>query len=291
MNTFLASGWDERLVRLRLGIQPVDAVTPVPGPLGAPAGITVHLETVPRPHPVPPPSADPRRPGEAVGLPTLRRSPTGRFAVLVGSRVTDGPARLDVRIVDGSRRHVPRRLSVPAPDVAAIVAADQGPSPERTCLPALFPGAAYGVHPGATAVRGRVVWSSDRAPVQWARVEARIAGAPAVSWRAHGDDRGEFLLLVGALDRQQAIALTGTLDLDVTVRARPRPTDQEPVDSPTGSRADPLWHLPVEQVGRLAPDDPTTAGTAVPPGYTVTLTRPVTCRRGAVVRPDPFALP
>ncbi|SFO74615.1 hypothetical protein SAMN05660464_0921 [Geodermatophilus dictyosporus] len=292
MNTFLAPGWDERLDRLRLGIQPVDALADLPGPLDAPAGIAVHLETVPRPHPVPQPSADPHRPTDGAGLPLLRRSPTGRFAVLVGSRRTDAPARLDVRIVDGARRYVPRRLSVPVPDVAAILAADEGgPFPDRACRPALFPGATYGVSTGATAVRGRVLWSSDGAPAQWARVEARLSGTQAVSWRAHADQRGEFLLLVGTLRLQQAMARTGTLDLDVTVRARPRPASSAPVDSPTGSRADPLWHLPVERVGTLTPGDPVTAGTAVPPGYTATLTRAVRCRRGHVVRPDPFVLP
>jgi hypothetical protein len=292
VNTFLATGWDERLVRLRLGIQPVDALAPEPGPRGAPTGLDVHLEAVPRPHPLPRPSSDPGRPADAVGLPGLRRSPTGRFALPFGYPPTDEPARLAVRIVDRSRRYVPRRLSIPAPDLGTVLAAEAGGVRlERGCRPALFPAVAYGLAPGATAVRGQVAWSADGAPAQWVRVEARLPGSATVSWRAHGDRGGEFLLLVGALDHQQAIALTGTLVVDLTVWVRPRPAEQDPVDSPTGSRLDPLWNLPVEQVGSLADGDPVAAGTALPPGYTAAAARTVTCRRGEVVRLDPFLLP
>jgi hypothetical protein len=123
------------------------------------------------------------------------------------------------------------------------------------------------------------------------RVEARLTGTPAVSWRAHGDDRGEFLLVVGPLQQLQAIALTGTLDVDVTVHARPRPADGSPVASPSASRDDPLWHLPIESVGTLGPGDPVTLGSDLPPAYTASATRTVQCRRGDVVRTAPFVLP
>jgi hypothetical protein len=285
VNTFLTTEWAERVVRLRLGIEPVDALDPAPGPRGAPAGIAVHLEGVPLPHPLPP------RPDDGVGLPQLRRSPSGRFAIVFGSRQTDGPARLQVRILDRAQRHVPRRLSIPAPDLAAVLAAEQGgPRPPRACRPVLLPGSAYGLAAGATTVRGRVTWGSGGPPAQWVRVEVALAGVPAVSWRAHGDRHGEFLLVIGPLEHMQAISLSGVLDVDVTVHARRPPPAQDPVDSPTRSRADPLWHLPVEQVGALVAGDPVTSGAVRPPGYTTTVTRLVQCRRGDVVRPIPFVL-
>jgi hypothetical protein len=291
VNTFLAPVWDEHVVRLRVGIEPVDALSPERGPHGAPSGLAVHVERVPLPHPLPPRPADPGAPVDGIGLPALRRSPSGRFALAFGSRQTDTPARIEVRIVDHLRRHVPRRLSVPAPDLAGVLAADRGgAAPERACRPVLLPAPAYGLVPGATAVRGQAVWGADGAPAQWVRVEARLSGAPAVSWRAHGDDRGEFLLVVGPLDQLQAMALTGTLDVDVTVHARPRPPDGSPVASPSASRDDPLWHLPIESVGGLGPGDPVALGTVVPPGYAASATRPVQCRRGDVVRTAPFVL-
>jgi hypothetical protein len=176
----------------------------------------------------------------------------------------------------------------------------------RTCRPALFPGAAHGEPAGATIVRGRVTWSADGTVAKWVRAVARTADPveihdddgnlvgtnQPVLGRAHGDERGEFVLVIGALPKELAIAKTRTVELEVHVSARPEPAPNAPIDSPTESRADPLWHLPVEVVSSLDPSDLVTAGITTPGGYTATTTAALTCARGGVTRPSvPFVLP
>lgn len=293
MNEVLTPVWSEQVVRLQLGVELVDSM----GSPGRPRGLSVHREDVARPHPLPagrgtgPTGAD-----SGLGLPTLRRGPSGRFALpfppRAGHPVAPAP-RAVLRIVDPSRRHVPRRVSVPVPTLADVVAAEVAhdldparPLEPRACRLALFPGAAFSAPAGSTVLRGRV--TRDGAPVPWVRVAATVTNpppsppaAPAPTWWAHGDDRGEFQLVVGTLSAVLAKAATRTVDLDLTVRVRPFPPAGTAVDSPTGSTADPLWHLPVEQLADLDPGDPAARGVAVPPGYVVGTTRTVTCRRGA----------
>ncbi|WP_214407529.1 hypothetical protein [Pseudonocardia lacus] len=273
MNEFVAAPFEERVVRLRVGVEPVDALQP-DGLLAPLPALRVHLERVPRPHPLPSDLND------AVGLPPLRRSRSGRFAIVFGSPRTDPPHRLELRIVDPSRSYAPRRLSLPAPDLATVLTAERTNSPlPRGCRAAMFPGAAYPVPPGATAVRGTARFA-DGTPAPWTRIDATASATQTVPWRAHGDVNGDFLLLVGPLGPVEARRPTATVDVTLTVRARPLPPPATPPDSPTGSRADALWHLPVERVGALGPD-PVAAGTVLPPGYTAMATRTVVCRRGA----------
>jgi hypothetical protein len=282
VNEFVRADFEERVFRLRVGVEPVDAMETT-GSVGPLADTHVYVERVPLPHPLPP------RPDDAIGLPPLRRSRTGRFAISFGSPHTDLPPRLELRIVEPARCYVPRRLSLPAPDLATVLTAERTGSPlPRGCRAALFPGRAYPVPPGATTVRGTVRFA-DGTAAAWARVEARAGTGQVVPWRAHGDVDGEFLLLIGPLGPVEARRPTTTVDITVTVRARPLPPVTAPVDSPTGSRADPLWHLPVEQVGALGPD-PVAAGTALPPGYTATASRTVVCRRGAATVAPLFVL-
>lgn len=294
MNDVLAAPWSERLVRLQLGVDLVDAL----GSPGPPLGPTVHNEDVPRPHPVPRGRAGLEGTDGAVGLPMLHRGPSGRFALPFGPRtrtapVPPAPPAL-LRIVDPMRRYVPRRLSVPVPALVDVVAAERAhdldptqPLMPRACRPALFPGSAFGAPTGSTVLRGRVTRKTDGSPVPWVRVEATVAdpppGQPAPTWWAHGDDRGEFLLVVGTLPDVLAKAATRTVDLDLTVHVRPSPAAGTPVNSPTGNTADPLWQLPVEPLASLDPADPAARGIAVPAGYTVSITQTVTCRRGGSV--------
>ena len=100
-------------------------------------------------------------------------------------------------VADASRRVVPRRVALPFPPLADVLAAEAAgadlPLAPRVRRLALFPGAAYDLSTRTTALRGRVV-EPGGAPLRWARVEAAPPGG-ATRWRAHGDDRGEFLLV------------------------------------------------------------------------------------------------
>jgi hypothetical protein len=107
--------------------------------------------------------------------------------------------------------------------------------------------------------------------MRWARVEARRNDDPTrVVATAHGDERGEFLLVLGP----QAVSgaeLVLPVVLSVTVFG-PDPAPDPAADP--ASRADPLWDLPLEEVP-LAGADPVLAGTRVPPGYRAGNTRDV----------------
>jgi hypothetical protein len=165
----------------------------------------------------------------------------------------------NLRLTDDSRRYVPRRLSVPL----AL--------PASTKLsPGLVPGAAYDCTSRATGIRGSVTRAGQA--MRWARVEARLPADTAVTGtvvgRAHGDDRGEFLLLLGV--EAAAIGdLPPTIDLEVVVYG-PLPTAPVPatVDLPS---LDPFWDLPLEVVPAVAPDN-VTPGLQLPPGYDFTTT-------------------
>jgi hypothetical protein len=302
MNEILAQVWDERVTRLRLGIELTDALGR-PGPV---VGLGVFSENVPRPHPVPRSAATPSPSGDAddaIGLPGVRQNPSGRFSISFTARDVGGQDRLEVRVIDPSRGYVPRRLSVPVPSLADVLAAERAhdadpavPLAPRGCRPFLFPGADYGTHAGATIIKGRATWRTDGSPVQWARIEATANGASQSGpWRAHGDDRGEFLLVIGPLSVMQLSLMqmpqpSLQVDVNVVVHARPVPPPGTTVDSPAQSRSDPLWHLPVERLATLDPSDPVATGEDLPPGYTSTTSQVVTCNPGRVIRPVPFIL-
>jgi hypothetical protein len=101
--------------------------------------------------------------------------------------------QVTIRIYDHARRFAPRRLRVPLLDPADL---EGRPLEHRIRRPRLFPGAAYDTSERVTGLRGRVL--RDGAPMPWARVEARHPEDGVVIGHAHGDDRGEFLLLIGA---------------------------------------------------------------------------------------------
>ena len=285
-NTVLPDGWVERLHRLRVGIEVVDA-------LGSPPpvqGIRLHLEQVPGPVAV---LDGPLGAGEDdIGLPGVRRHGSGRFAVLFGDGRT---SPLDVRILSTNRRHVPRRLRIPVPDEADVVAEQQAhdvpPFPPRTDLrrrPALFPGAAYATQAGATVVRGRVVRPAG-SPVRWVRVVARpeTQNTPVLG-RAHGDDRGEFVLVLASTTAQ----LGAPVSLDVTVRVIVTARLNPPAVTPAGSRDDPLWDLPIEELGISGAPDPVADGVVDPAGYTSSVSRVLVCPRGRFTHPiEQFVLP
>jgi hypothetical protein len=294
MNDVLPEVWLERLVRLQVGVLPVDA-------LGSARGLTsveVFSENVPRPHPVPPGRG--LAPSASIGLPRLRRTPSGRYAIVFGTpaaRLGTGNLRVEVRIIDRFGAFVPRRLSIPVHDLARVLANERAVERDptrsrlvRSCRPWLYPSTRYAMPAGATVVRGRVVTGAARRPVPWPRVSASLVSQPNQRWHGHGDQNGEFVIFVGEVPTAVMKQLTDRLDLLVTVRARTLPPASASVDSPAGTRDDPLWHLPVEQVPIQPVTDDVVTGVRTPPGYTGSTTSPVTCRRGRFTALQQFVL-
>lgn len=246
MTVFVTRPYDERLHHLALGIDPRSALS------GArvDAGVEVRWERYPSPV---------RRwrtwhAGETLTdvLPRLARHHSGRFV----RRYGDGVARpMVVRLVDRRLHYVPRRLEIPIPTEAAVVSAvgqDLTPVPawRRTFAVGLFPGAAAPLTPGSTVVRGRVVRQDGGVlrSVRWARVRATVASGAVdveVGW-AHGDDRGEFVLVL----RPPSDALTVPADpmvVNLTV-SRQDPPPLPPATDPDLADLDLLWDLPLERV-------------------------------------------
>ncbi len=267
--------------RLALGLEPRDAVTGgrVPPPL-----------RVLRDGPLPPDvlarlAAEGGRVDGA--LSSLDAHATGRHALRYALLPDDPvPDHVSLRVVETSglrppRRFVPRRLRMPLrpPDEA-----DGRATGFRVRRPVLFPGAAYPLPGGATGLRGRVL--RDGMPARWARVEARRPGSVDVLARAHGDDRGEFLLVVPGSARSPG----GELDPSVTLEVRvflPDPAPSTP--PPDQAAADLLWDLPLEVLSDGEVDDDVSLGRTLPGGYTAVVGRELDIPLGAVrSEPDPF---
>jgi hypothetical protein len=143
----------------------------------------------------------------------LERVGQGRF------RLRATPARPDiltVRLVDPTRRYVARRLGVtlwPYADLVDPLPAHLITVAARTLPVWLLPGAAYPVPRGTTAIRGRVSIQGD--PLPWARIDAVDTGGTVLG-RAHGDDRGEFLVLLTDTNQNP---VQSTVDVRLLVRA------------------------------------------------------------------------
>jgi hypothetical protein len=158
---------------------------------------------------------------------------------------------LDVRLQDASRHFVPRRLSIPLATRPVTVA------------PWLYPGAAYDISESVTGCRARLLRGASGPVVRWPRVEARLPsaapGGGLVVGRAHGDDRGEFLLII-----DPGAATTGDivdpLPLEITAFG---PGVAPAASSPELPQLDPLWDLPLEPVTGAS----VLRGEAMPAGY------------------------
>jgi hypothetical protein len=219
--------------------------------------------------------------------PPLRRHNSGLYALLLDPTT---PAEVTLRVFDAGRRppsrrdpdlvvydarydrrrFVPRRFTVPLPGEA-----DRDDDPwvdGRARRPFLFPGAGYDVPDTATGVRGSVFRLLDAGtpnernePVRWVRVEATAPGDDLVVAWAHGDDRGEFLLLLPPLpaplgDPGDPIEYR----LKVFGGALPPPTDAQR----RALALDALADLPVERFADPgADDDPVARGEVLPAGY------------------------
>lgn len=240
MNELLPRRYSEVVHRLAAGIEPRDAV----GGSRAGAAARVSLE-----YPAALPGARPL--AHAAGRWSIRYVPSL-------------PDHVDVRIEDPTRRFVARRLRLPIVDMQALrdaeAVAGSVPAANRTWRPALFPGAAYRASPSTTGVRGLAIHAG--APARWARVEARVPNRD-VQWRAHSDDRGEFLLLIGP-DRHGPVELAEVLTITIDIFAADPATIKA---APTTT--DPLWDLPLESVAPPGPDDPVCRGVTLPLGFSV----------------------
>jgi len=268
VNVFLPSEYDETIQRLALGLEPTDGVA---------GGRVRHFVTAALEHvPQPATTWQNLQPGDDVDefLPRLDRHSSCHYVLIYRK---DLKLPVDVRLFDRERRFVPRRMSVPIATEAAVIAADNPASPQvplssRVLRPLLFPGAAYDVSELATGLRGRVLRGG--VPMRWARIEARLDATDELLGRAHGDDRGEFLLLI-QLDPAHVGDPTDPLVVKLTVsgpQAAPAPAyTLQP-------KVDPYWDLPLETPSIPAPgtDDPVAAGVTPPPGYRDTAAGPVT---------------
>jgi hypothetical protein len=253
MNQFLPSQFSEHVERLALGLEPIDAgrLTRI----GSPFRVTFDAA----------PFGLPRPPIERHDscLYVLRYAPT-----------LTGP--VDLRFFDAiqflyrpehdQRRFVPRRLRIPLLPAAT---ADALPYTHRVRRPLLFPGAAYESCATATGLRGRV--ERNHMPVRWARIEAKLPGSTLVVGRAHGDDRGEFLLLIRS-EASSIGELINPLPVDVTVFA---PTIIPVPSTPDLPLRDPLWDLPIEETPAPGMPDLVATGESLPTGYAAKVTTTV----------------
>ena len=261
MNLFVDERYDEHIERLALGLEPIDAGrgTRVAQP------IRVFFED---------------------RLRGLRRPPVERHSsCLHALRYQEGVNGTAVlRFEEDYRRYVPRRIGYP---IMTVAAADALPWPNRARRPVLFPGAAYDLVSRATALRGRVLRGANLQ--RWARVEARVNGQ--VVGRAHGDDRGEFLLLI-----DPAASPVGDLTDPLTIRVDVFGPAVLPVPATADLPSlDPFWDLPLEQAAALNPAnpaaDPVSSGEQLPAGYTATTGNSVDFHLGEVRSAMQFTIP
>ncbi len=251
MNEFLPSRFAENVKRLALGLEPIDAQLR----LRVAHRIEVTFDTAPL----------------LLPRPAIDHHRTALHVLLYDPKLT---SPVDLRFFDTARRFVPRRLRIP---ILTRAVAETRPPAQRVRRPVLFPGAGYDVTTDATGLRGRVLRGGQ--PMRWARVEARLPGAGLLVGRAHGDDRGEFLLLIGA-EASPVGDLNPPLQLEVTVRGPAVPPVPPTPDRP---KIDPLWDLPLEQAALPGDPDPVSAGESQPSDYTASTMQAVALPFGRIL--------
>jgi hypothetical protein len=196
---------------------------------------------------------------------------------------------IDFWLYDSAWRYVPRRLHVPVP---AAPEPDTGAQPRlRIRRAALYPGPAYDVMSGTTGLRGRLehVVSGAAVGVRWPRVVAADpAGTLTPLAVAHGDDKGEFLLVLPPSRLLAPTAPRGEVRVGIEIAWQALP--------PYAAGSDPLADLPLETVGAAVgvaePDmvplaerpDPMAMGWQLPSSYGTTIHRTVTFTAGRIHR-------
>ena len=150
----------------------------------------------------------------------------GRALIMLDLRT---PTKVRLRIADPRRRYVARRFDLPLWTLSEVLDQENAGSPvpagSRLLRPWLLPGSAAALSRGTTIVRGRVVRGTD--PVRWPRITARGPGQEAVGW-AHGDERGEFVLVIedtGTLPPPAPTQLSVQLFVTARIPSTPDPFD------------------------------------------------------------------
>lgn len=276
MTAILDSAWSQTATRLAVGVEPHDIATGQ----RVRRGLDLRLET----------NASPVRGWRRFGgadtltslLPNVRQHASNRFAITMKraeKAAETAPPRdaVRLRLVDLHRWYVPRRLNVALADHVAILqreedpTLDAPPASNRVIRPFMYPGGAHPRAPRATGLAGRVLRNGT--PMRWSRVmlEDRRTGQPVVT--AHGDDRGEFVAILG--QASGGTLPTGPIPVRVHVFGPAlAPTSASDPELPD---VDSLWDLPIEDLPVPArgvrPDVET--GIALPPGYVATSTGPI----------------
>lgn len=184
------------------------------------------------------------------------------------------------------RQYVPRRLSLTPAQTGGTPTT--GVANIRSAW--LWPGSVYPMASGVSALRGSVRRGASleqSVPVAWSRVVVTRPGGGAPDFAteaqlgcAHGDDRGEFLLLLGPGAIPGGAELPATIDLHVWVFLPP--ADVFDAD-------DPLASLPLEVAGEDAIND-LLRGTLPPAHYLRQDVIAVALAPGTVVTLDPAQL-
>jgi hypothetical protein len=259
VNTYTPQRYDEQVRHLALGIELRDAASG----LRVDSGVDVRTEKLQSP-------VDQWRawrPGETLTmfLPPMDRHRSGRFTRLYSSeppttvrlRVIDDARNGFMRIAGQGRRIVPRRIQVDIATAKTVADAEADPAVPphpvwRRAFPLwCFPGSAADLPPRSTVLRGTIrrldttLIPPRTVPVRWARVRARNAAGDDVGW-AHGDERGEFVLVVEP-SSNDIVVPADPLPVTLTISATLPPTAPDAAD-PKRAVIDPLWDLPLETV-------------------------------------------
>lgn len=268
MNNFVQERFTEKIHRLAIGLEPFDAERRTR--ITHPIQVTADVAPLGKPHP-------PIEHHDTC-LHTVRYWSMPKTSGVIALRFFDCTSDM-YHASEDLRRFVPRRLEFP---IQTIEDAENNVFQRRIRRPVLFPGAAYNVDAGATGIRGLVTHGEKGPPARWVRVEARLLTqggvGQAVVARTHGDDRGEFLLILpsAAVPLDELPSRANPLKIVIHIFAWKTPPTPTPKDLPG---IDQLWDLPVEKVPLepVGPDDPFSKGEALPAGYEKKSAKEVEC--------------